>query len=167
MGRRGPQPRPAAAAILAGETRPSRVNYDEPLPRQGYPTMPRGMSARAQAEWRHVEREMSETGVIVGADRAVLRAYCEAVARYVEAVDLLATSGPVIRGTRGRDVVVNPVHRILREEREAVRLLARELGLSPSARAGLRISMGRDQGDLDSVLPPAPKLRVVGGEDED
>ena len=34
--------------------------------------------------------------------------------------------GPVITGTRGRELVRNPMHQIVRDDRDAIRLLARE-----------------------------------------
>lgn len=160
MGRRGPVPRPAAVALLAGETRPSRVNFEAPIPRQEEPDRPRGMDSVAKAVWDHVLREMRSTGIILGADRDVLRAYCEAVSSYTRNIALLTRSGSVIRGSRERGLVVNPLHRVVREEREAIRLLARELGLSPAARAALRVDAGAASAEMDDVL--GPPLRLLG-----
>ena len=68
MGRRGPAPTPTGVKLRNGETRPSRVNRMEPLPRRGAPQMPRGMDDEAQRVWRRVVREMRGSEVIVGAD---------------------------------------------------------------------------------------------------
>lgn len=164
MGRRGPAPESAASKLARGETRPSRVNFEEPLPRQSAPAMPRGMEPEAQAVWRRILRDMAP-GVIVSVDGDLLRMFCEAVVDYHAARKLLRTGGPLIRGARGNELVVNPAGRLVRETREGARLLARELGLSPAARAGLRIDLNTGGGDLDAVLGPPPRLRVVGGED--
>jgi len=43
-----------------------------------------------------------------------------------------------------------------------VRLLARELGLSPAARASLQLGPGAELPDIDAELGPPPRLRVVG-----
>jgi P27 family predicted phage terminase small subunit len=161
MGRRGPAPTPPAIRIAKGETRPSQVNYEAPIPSQEDPEMPPDMDEEAQAVWQHVIRSMRGTGVIVAADRDCLRMYCEAEALYLRNVRLLFGSGSLIRGARGRELIVNPLTRIVREEREAARLLGRELGLSPAARAGLRVDMGTSLTDMDMVLGPA-RLRVVG-----
>ncbi len=163
MGRRGPAPAPTAVKIRQGETRPSRVNRMEPLPRHGAPHMPRGMDTDAQKVWRRVVREMRGSAVILGADADVLRCYCEAVSRYAQAAELYARSSPII--TRDRDLVKNPLHQVVRDNADAVRLFARELGLSPSARAGLHVRQGPTAGDIDDVLGPPPRLRVVGGGD--
>ena len=73
--------------------------------------------------------------------------------------------GPVITGSRGRGLVRNPMHQIVRDDRDAIRLLARELGLSPAARASLRVPPGAEAPDIDAVLGPPPRLRVVGSAD--
>ncbi len=62
-------------------------------------------------------------------------------------------------------MVRNPLHQIVRDHRDAVRLFARELGLSPAARAGLRIDAGPGvMPDVDAVLGPLPRLRAVGSD---
>lgn len=85
--------------------------------------------------WRRVLRDQAP-GVIKAAHRDVLRAYCEALAHYNEAVRLYAASGPLI--PQGDTFITNPLHRIVRDNRDQVRLFARELGLTPSALSGLR-----------------------------
>jgi P27 family predicted phage terminase small subunit len=164
MGRRGPTPTPTGVKLRNGETRPSRVNRMEPLPRHGAPQMPRGMDEAAQKVWRRVVREMRGSDVIVGADADVLRCYCEAVSRYAQAAELYAASSPLMR--RDGELVKNPLHQVVRDNADQVRLFARELGLSPSARAGLHVQQGPTAGDIDDVLGPPPRLRVVGGGDE-
>ncbi len=62
MGRRGPAPTPTGVKVRHGETRPSRINRLEPLPRRGAPQMPRGMDEAAQKVWRRVVREMRGSG---------------------------------------------------------------------------------------------------------
>jgi P27 family predicted phage terminase small subunit len=77
------------------------------------------------------------TGVITAADHDALRCYCEAVARYEQAARLLVSSGPLVRGARSGELVKNPLHQIVRDNADLIRLYARELGLTPSARSGL------------------------------
>jgi P27 family predicted phage terminase small subunit len=162
MGRRGPAREPDAAKLRKGETRPSRLNGLEPLPRHRTPTMPKGMDDTARRVWRRVLRETRGAGIILAADTDVLRCYCEAVAAYERDVPLLMKAGPVITGSRGRELVRNPMHQIVRDDRDAIRLLARELGLSPAARAGLQLLPGAEAPDIDAELGPPPRLRVVG-----
>jgi len=137
MGRRGPPPAPTRLRVLRGETRPSRLNRHEPEPAGGFPVMPDELDADAQAEWHHVEAQMAATGVIRPVDRMLLRAYCEAVSRYLQAVRLFATSGTLLPDRGHHGVVKNPLHQIVRDNEATMRALARELGLTPSARSGL------------------------------
>lgn len=162
MGRRGPTPTPNAIKLRQGETRPSRINQLEPLPRLASPQMPRGMDEAAQRVWRRVLREMRGSDVILAADADVLRCYCEAVSRYAAAAELYARSSPLL--SRDGELVKNPLHQVVRDNADAIRLFARELGLSPSARAGMHMQTGPVAGDIDDVLGPPPRLRVVGGD---
>lgn len=143
MGRRGPAPTPTALKILRGETRPSRINRDEPRPVGELVPIPPDLSSEAQAVWRRVVREFGHTGVIRGADADVMRIYCETVARYEKASRLLDASGPLIKGARGGELVKNPLHQIVRDNATLVRALAGELGLTPAARVGLHDANGR------------------------
>ena len=143
MGRRGPTPTPTALKILRGETRPSRINRDEPRPVGELVPIPDDLPAEAQAVWRRVLREFGHTGVIRGADGDVMRIYCETVARYEKASRLLDQSGPLIKGARGGVLVKNPLHQVVRDNAVLVRSLAGELGLTPAARVGLHDANGR------------------------
>lgn len=137
MGTRGPQPKPTRLKILAGETRPSVINYAEPIPEGGALTAPSEMRGEARAYWEQVVAALGKTGVLTSADRHVLRLYCEAMARYVEAEEMLSKTGPLIKGRDG-NLVKNPLHQIVRDNADAVKKYARELGLTPAARTGLR-----------------------------
>ncbi len=161
MGRRGPSKTPTGVKLAQGETRPSRVNFLEPTPRRAMPRMPKDMDDRAKAVWRHVVREMAQTEILTAADADVLRCYCEAVSQYQTAMRMLVSSSPLVRGARSGDLIKNPLHQIVRESRDAVRLFARELGLSPSARAGLNIQADGASGDMATEIGLPPRLRVV------
>ena len=142
MGRRGPAPTPTALKLLRGETRPSRINRDEPRPVGELGPIP-DISPEAQAVWRHVVGALGHTGVLRAADSDIVRIYCQTVARYDKASRLLDASGPLITGARGRELVKNPLHQIVRDDALLIRSLAGELGLTPAARVGLRDANGR------------------------
>ena len=159
LGRRGPAPTPTKVKILRGETRPSRVNYREPIPSSDAPKMPPDMDAEAKVVWRAVMGSMGKTGVIRQPDAHILRCYCEAVSRYAGAARLYAGSGPLVR--HAGSLVNNPLHQVIRDDADQIRLLARELGLSPSARAGLRVEPEHNFGSIDSDLGLPPRLRAI------
>jgi P27 family predicted phage terminase small subunit len=165
MGRRGPAPTPTEVKLRQGETRPSRINRLEPRPRHAAPVMPKGMDPEARKVWRQVLRDMRGTGIIFAVDAYVLRCFCDAVARYAQAAEPYAASGPLVMG-RERELVRNPLFQVTRDHAAQILLFSRELGLSPSARAGLRVEPSAVSGDIEDVLGPPPRLRVVGGGDE-
>lgn len=142
MGQRGPASMPTRLKIIRGETRPSRVNYDEPMPTALHLQVPDDLSADAREIWVAVVQAVHHTGVLTSADVDTLRLYCEAVVRYRSAEDMLVKTGPLIKGRNG-EFVKNPLHQIVRDNALLMRALARELGLTPAARSGLR-------GDLDA-----------------
>jgi P27 family predicted phage terminase small subunit len=160
VGRRGPAPTPTRVKRLKGETRPSRLNFAEPVPPADLPKMPADMDPDAKAVWRRVLRDMRHTGVIRAADADVLRCYCEAVSRYAQAAQLYARSSPLMR--RDGELVKSPLHQVVRDNADEIRQFARELGLSPSARAGLRIESERAFDSLTADIGLPPRLRVVG-----
>ena len=151
MGRRGPAPMPTKLKVLHGERRLARLNTAEPEPRRTTPRLPADLGPAARTVWRRVLREVGPTGMITGADTDVLRAYCEAVARYEYTGRLLDQSGPLVRatgtGARRGELVKNPIAQLVRDQAILMRSFARELGLTPSARSGLRTEAERDQGD--------------------
>jgi P27 family predicted phage terminase small subunit len=122
--------------------------------------MPADMDDRAKAIWRRIVRDSAE-GVIRSIDADVLRIHCESVARYEQAARVYAQSGPLLNTRAG--IVKNPVHQVVRDWGETTMRTARELGLTPSARAGLQVDSdhGFDAVSVDIGLPP--RLRAVGG----
>lgn len=147
MGKRGPAPMPTKLKVLHGERRKTRLNRSEPEPKAKLPTMPTGMSDAAQAVWKHVVADFGHTGVITAVDGEALRAYCDAVARYQHAAEMLDKSGPLVRGARHGDLVKNPLHQVMRDNADLMRQFARELGLTPSARTNLHVGGKDDDAD--------------------
>jgi P27 family predicted phage terminase small subunit len=167
MGRRGPAPTPTAVKVRRGETRPSHLNLTEPQPRLGAMPAPAELSTEAKVIWRRVVRDAPK-GQIVPLDGFVLAMFCEAYVRWQRASAAYGDSIGVLKG-RGRGEqatlwVKNPLHQIVRDNAAEVRLLARELGLSPAARAGLHIAGEAGvRGGIEDTIGPSPRLRAVAG----
>jgi P27 family predicted phage terminase small subunit len=151
MGTRGPQPKPTALKILAGETRPSVINYAEPIPEGGSLTPPADIRSEARVIWEQVVAALGKTGVLTSADKHILRLYAEAMARYIEAEAMLVKTGPLIKGRDG-NFVKNPLHQIVRDNADAVKKYAREIGLTPAARVGLRGEIGEQANSATAKL---------------
>lgn len=156
MARPGPAPVPTSERIRLGETRPSRLNFDEPLP-IGQPDRPEDMDEGAARVWDRVVAD-APTGLLTALDADLIRLYCEAISRYAIANQIYRASPLVKRGwyisqdddplspTFGQDVrhpiyVKNPMHQVVRDNAEQIRFLARELGFSPSARVNLHVGL--------------------------
>lgn len=117
------------------------------------------MDEVARKVWRHVMHEM-QAGVILAADLYALRCYCEAVSRYLQANRIYRESTPLIT-QRGR-VVKNPLHQVVRDNAEQVRMWSRELGLTPAARANMSIELATGTpGGIAAELGLPPRLRAL------
>lgn len=150
--------KPTALKVLNGSAAhdPQRVNRDEPRPRNAPPRMPRDLGPAARLVWRRTLRDMPP-GVILAAHAPVFRVYCEAVARYEAWAALLAEGGPVVRGSRGGELVRNPLVQMVRDQADQVRAFARELGLTPSSLSGVSAAPAAEADPLDELLRKASR----------
>jgi P27 family predicted phage terminase small subunit len=137
MGKRGFVPKPTALKLLHGETKASRLNFDEPIPDRALPDCPDGVSDEVRAIWDYTVRQLDVMGMASAADRDALRAYCEAVITHRKASALLANSGVMIKATE-YTVMRNPAVQIQRDAAMTLARFAREFGLTPSARSEIR-----------------------------
>jgi len=166
MGSRGPAPKPLALKMLNGSAahHPERTNRNPAQPGPHPPETPADLSAAAQAVWERTLREQAP-GIILAAHTDSLRVYCEAVVRHEQAVALLSGSGLLIRGSRGQELVRNPLLAIVHAEADTIRLYARELGLTPSSVSAfpdLRPPTPEDELMLKLLTPspmPAPRRK--------
>ena len=140
MGRRGPAPIPTAVKRARGETRPSRLKVLEPVPSSSL-VESSDLTPRAVEIWRRTVAS-APRGLLTGADGDVFRCYVEAVERYEEAISWYNRAGraPILESKRvdRATVIRSPLIQVIRDAAEQVRLFARELGLTPAARVGLR-----------------------------
>jgi P27 family predicted phage terminase small subunit len=99
---------------------------------------PSWLSDGGAEEWARVLPDLVAMRTVTAADSTALAAYCEAVARFRAATELVARSGLMLRD---RDGIIrrNPAVAQQRDASNELRVWAREFGLTPSARAPLRI----------------------------
>jgi P27 family predicted phage terminase small subunit len=122
---------------------------------------PPELSTDAKTVWRRIVKDAPK-GQIVPLDRDILAMFCEAVIRWRRANAAYGDSIGVLKGRGGEAWVKNPLHQIVRDNAAEVRLLARELGLSPAARAGLHIEGEAGvRGGIEETIGPSPRLRAV------
>jgi P27 family predicted phage terminase small subunit len=138
MGKRGPAPVPTNLRLLHGETRPSRINRDEPKPRELSPPKPEWLSSAAAEEWDRVIPDVIAMRSARAVDASALAAYCEAVARFRTASQVVAVAGLMIKDRDG-SLRRNPAVSQARDASAEMRSWAREFGFTPAARQPLRI----------------------------
>lgn len=143
MGRRGPRPAPAALKLAKGETRPSRVNYQEPdLPsvRADALAPPAGLEGAGREEWERIARALSQAGVLKDTDLMALEDYCRTVTELRRFEAKARRADPELAIAKG---FANMVVKL----RAQANTLRRELGLTPSSRAGVKAKPEGDKKD--------------------
>jgi P27 family predicted phage terminase small subunit len=150
MGKRGPAPKPTALRILHGD-REDRINRQEPTPRPGTPQCPPWLDADARRVWDYTLAELEGMGLATPADRDALAAYCVFVVQFERATKLVDTAGSIIRG-RGGSAVSNPASRVQRDAAQMMSRYAAEFGLTPRARAEIKLPPAASEDDLSRLL---------------
>lgn len=80
MGSRGPKPRSAVLAFMAGETRTARVNNQEPeLPAARHVRPPDTLRGAGRQEWLRLAPQLVERGLLREADLSCFEDYCRAL----------------------------------------------------------------------------------------
>ena len=126
----GPKPAPSALKALAGNPGKRAINHMEPQPERGAPLCPDWMPPDGRAQWDKVVPELDALGMLTKVDSATLEGFCALYAEFVATVRSGASIKPALMGQ--------------------LRYYAGELGLSPTARARLKVIPGEeeDQGEL-------------------
>lgn len=132
----GRKPMPTSMKVLRGETRPSRLNRDEPRPAPRRPSCPSYMSASAKRAWRVICRELGAMGGLHAADAALVEVLANALAGYRGATTLVNQTGQLVKGRDG-NIVRHPLLIVIKQHSDTIIRVSSELGLSPSARTRL------------------------------
>lgn len=140
---------PAALKLLKGQGdgkdsggRPVNVG---PAFRRIAPNPPSWLSAEAKAEWRRVVPGLTRLDILKEEDRAVLAAYCETWATFVDAIRQQHREGLTIEAKQG--TLPHPAVGIARNAGRELRSFAAHFGLTPSSEQAL--ARGADDGGED------------------
>jgi len=133
------------------------LNDSEPRPVATLPRCPSHLQGEARAEWRRVARGLHDAGLLTQIDRAALAIYCQAWARWVKAEGQIQRHGEVVKSAAG-NVMQNPYLSIANRAMKQMQLMARELGMTPSARSQIKVQP-LDEPSLADLL-----FEAVGGE---
>jgi len=145
--------KPTALKILEGKLGHRPLPKNEPKPKVGAPSAPDWLDKAARAEWERIVPELDAIGLLTKVDGFVLGAYCSRLSAWIALEKKIAKRGAVykITSTMGNSYYkARPEVAIAKEYLRDVRILAAELGLTPSARASMHSSKDSDDGsDLD------------------
>lgn len=148
MAKPGPAPTPTHLRVVRG-VRPDRINKSEPQPKGSEPKCPTWLSREAKAVWKRTAEQLRQMGLLFEADQDVLVAYVGAVVNYRRATEIVESEGVLVEGRRD-GMVTNPAVRVQRDAAQQIRMLASELGLTPSSRTRLKAEETGD--DADGLL---------------
>lgn len=148
---RGRKPKPTRLKLIDGNPGKRPINGREPQPPSAQPTCPAHLNPSAKAEWKRLARDLNRIGLLTLIDRAALAAYCQSYGRWVEAERKLKET-PLLLKTPAGYVQHSPWLTIANKERELMAKYMAELGLTPSARSRLAITVpaGRKPWEFDS-----------------
>ena len=134
---RGRKPTPTALHVLRGNPG-RRHRHAEPTPPPAAPTPPDWLSPPAALEWQRLAPVLARVGVLTATDVDALAAYCEAFVTWQQATTELRARGLVVKTKEGGPRL-SPYLRIADTALAQMRLLLVEFGMTPSARARVRV----------------------------
>ena len=144
MRKPGPPKRPTALALVLGNPGKRALPKNEPKPDVSSPKPPEYLPKIAKAEWRRVCPLLAAIGLMSSIDVHILAAYCACVADEQEAMTMQAGK-PTVVTTHNGNFLQSPYISMIRQARADKVRYAYQLGMTPSARAGMDISVGSIQ----------------------
>lgn len=138
MGKRGPAPTPTNLRLLRGETRPSRVNRNEPKPPVDEIVVPPTyLDADARAVWARLAPSLHARGVLTAWDADLFGTFCTAVVHHRRAVELVNQANVLLKTPSG--VTKHPAMQIIRDQAAIMTTVGGRFGLTPSDRSSLAL----------------------------
>lgn len=145
MGKRGPPKIPTALSLVRGNPSRRPPPKNEPKPTVTQPDPPDYLPDEARKEWLRVCPLLADVGLMTEIDVAVLAAYCGAHADLIAAMDKQRGRSTVLR-THNGNWIQSPFVSMIRQARQDMVRFGAELGMSPSARAGMSIEVAPTAG---------------------
>jgi P27 family predicted phage terminase small subunit len=124
---------------------------EEAKPPEKMPPCPKHLDAGARKEWRRAGRILKAIGLLSEIDLAVFAGYCQAYSTWKQASEAIAREGMMDRDRFGLPIV-NPHYRIANTAWDQMIKAGREIGMSPSARASIKVPAKQPEDELESFL---------------
>jgi P27 family predicted phage terminase small subunit len=142
---RGRKPKPRKLKLLTDNT-DKRLISNAPVPSGEVPNPPDWLSEVAKEEWQRVAPELTNRGLLTPLDTGTLATYCETYSLWRGAQSTIAKEGATYES--GDLVKKNPATGIAQQAVRDLAMLARELGLVPTARQRLGVEDDAVEDDL-------------------
>lgn len=143
----GRPPIPSHLKRLRGNPGKRPISALEPKPEAGIPDCPAWLEGEALAEWKIITAQLEKMGLLFKVDKALLVAYCEAWAEFVEAVAEIKKSGRVVN-----NCFQSPWVGVKNKAVERMNRIAGQFGLSPSARTRIEIIEREKEDPFESFV---------------
>jgi P27 family predicted phage terminase small subunit len=152
---KGRKANPAQSNVLAGNFRPDRHGHG-PKVDLSLPPCPSWLPKNAKKHWAEIGELLQANGLISVVDSDVFALHCDSVAKYQDVTKRLLTLSKCIDSTPQGYQVQSVLFTIRNKLHEQITKTAREFGLTPSARASLKVSTPQgslfdDEGGWGSV----------------
>ena len=134
----GRRRKPAILHVLQGTLESSHKGREfEPMAEGDIGDPPEEFTAEEKKEWEFV-RVNAPARMLATLDRRALMGWCQACVAYDQATAQLKKHGMLIKNSRGMPVK-SPLIGIINDQLKHIRVLAEQLGFTPSGRARLQV----------------------------
>lgn len=125
---------------------PQRRPKNPSTPKVSAPRCPTYIKGEGRREWKRICKELAELRVLSLAERSSLEQYCDAYAKWRDAIKQLAENGAYCFTEKG--VVEHPAGKAHRAYAALCTKILCEFGLTPCSRTRLVITEGTDQDNV-------------------
>ena len=134
---RGRHAEPAQAKILRGDFRKDRNSHGAKVA-IGLPPCPKWLPRGAKKYWDELGQQLVDAGLISVIDGDVFAAHCDTVAKFAEVTKKLKKIEDALTKTPQGYQVQSALFTIRSKLHEQLIKTAREFGMTPSARSGIK-----------------------------
>jgi len=153
MSKRGRKPKPTALKRLQGNPGRRPLPEDEPQPNEltAMPRAPDFLDKEGRKFWKQIGSELIDCGILTKLDLSMFGMLCYAYESWIETHCRLEESGLIYTTPSGIERP-HPLWKIGIDEGDRFLRLAKEFGLTPSSRSGLRVVPKSKPDALDNLF---------------